>query len=150
MNKILKSIYYNPKHPGSYSGPTKLFKVARQEGHNYSLGQIKKWLSAQETYTLHRSVQHKIKRNKVVVDGIDDQWDMDLMDMSSIAQHNEGYKFVLLAINIFSRYVFVQPLKSKQGKEVVVALKIIFEQGRVPYKIRTDKGSEFTNGLVQS
>ena len=148
MNKYLKSIYYNPKHPGSYSGPTKLLKVVRQEGRNYSLGQIKKWLAAQDTYTLHRSVQHRIQRNRVVVDGIDDQWDMDLMDMSSISKHNDGFHFVLLCIDIFSRYVWLQPLKSKQNKEVVAALKVIFEQGRIPSKIRHDKGSEFTGQVT--
>ena len=144
MNKYLKSIYYNPKHPGSYSGPTKLLRVVRQEGKNYSLGQIKKWLSGQETYTLHRSVQHRIQRNKVVVDGIDDQWDMDLMDMGSLAKYNDGVHFVLLCIDIFSRYVWLYPLKSKQTKDVVAGLKVIFGEGRIPSKIRHDAGTEFT------
>lgn len=149
VDKYLSSIYYNPKHPGSYSGPTKLLRIVRQEGkHKIGLGRIKKWLSAQETYTLHRSVQHKIKRNKVVVDGIDDQWDIDLMDMTTIAKHNQGYKFVLLAIDIFSRFVWLQPLKSKQPKEVVAALKVIFKQGRIPDKIRNDKGGEFTSQIT--
>jgi len=147
----LASIYYDPKHPGSYSGPTKLLQVVRQEGkHKIGLGRIKKWLSAQETYTLHRSVQHKIKRNKVIVEGLDDQWDMDLMDMTSIAKYNQDYKFVLLAIDIFSRYVWVEALKTKQAKDVLDGLKIIFEKGRIPFKIRTDKGGEFTNGLMKT
>ena len=151
VDKYLASIYYNPKHPGSYSGPTKLLHVVRQEGkHKISLGHIKKWLSAQDAYTLHRSVQHRTKRNKVVVDGIDDQWDVDLMSMESISKHNDGYSFVLLAIDIFSRYVWVQPLKTKQGKEVVAALKVIFKEGRIPDKIRSDKGTEFTNKTVQA
>ena len=149
--EYLASIYYNPKHPGSFSGPDKIFKVVKKEG-KYSIGlnSIKKWLSAQETYTLHRKLQRKIKRNKVIVEGIDDQWDMDLMDMSRLAKDNDGNHFVLLAIDIFSRYVYVQPLKTKQAKEVVNALKTIFDNGRIPEKIRTDKGSEFVNRWVKA
>ena len=144
--EYLASIYYDPKHPGSFSGPHKLFNAVKREG-KYVLGlsKIKKWLASQDTYTLHRSMRKKIKINKVIVEGIDNQWDMDLMDMSSLAKDNDGVVFVLLAIDIFSRFVNVQPLKSKQGKDVVTALKIIFEEGRIPDKIRTDKGSEFVN-----
>ena len=122
VEDYLANIYYNPKHPGSFSGPHKLQKVIQQEGkHQIGLSAIKKWLSAQETYTLHRSARHKVVRNKVVVDGLDDQWDLDLMDMTNIAEHNDGYRYVLLAIDIFSRYVWVEPLKSKQGKEILRA-----------------------------
>ena len=149
--KYLASIYYNPKHPGSFCGPTKLFNVVKREGkHNLGMSQIKKWLAAQDTYTLHRSARKKIKRNKVIVDGIDDQWDMDLMDMTQLAKENDGVQYVLLAVDIFSRFVKVQPLKTKQGKEVVEALKIMFKDGRIPAKCRTDKGSEFVNRWVKS
>jgi hypothetical protein len=43
---------------------------------------IKKWLQRQETYSLQRPMKRPVKRNRVVVIGIDDQWDVDLMDMT--------------------------------------------------------------------
>ena len=48
---------------------------------------------------------------------IDHRWDADLMDMASISKYNDGYHYVLLAIDIFSRYVWTVPLKTKQGTD---------------------------------
>jgi len=149
MDKYLSSIYYDPKHPASYSGPTKLYKVAKAAGKKISLRQIREWLKGQETYTLHRQVRRKFPRNKVVVDGIDEQWDADLMDMVSLSSHNDGVRFVLVAIDIFSRYLWMRPLKTKQGKEVVSAFASIFAERRKAVRVRTDRGTEFTGHLTQ-
>ena len=71
------------------------------------------------------------------------------MYMSNLAKHNNGVKYLLLAIDIFSRFVFVQPLKTKTTSEVVKAFKNILKEGRKPKLVRSDKGSEFT-GSVKS
>ena len=145
----LKKIYYNPFHPASYSGPSKLYKAARADGKKITLQKIRQWLKGQETYTLHRRARYKFPHNRVVVSGIDTQWDVDLMDMSNVAQENDGVHFVLVAIDIFSRYTWLEPLKTKHGKSVINAFSKIFAQGRQPYKMRSDKGTEFTGRLVQ-
>ena len=149
MDKYLSSIYYDPKHPGSYAGPAKLYKVVKAAGKKITLHQIREWLKGQETYTLHRRVRHKFPRNRVVVAGIDDQWDTDLMDMVSLSKHNDGVKYVLVAIDIFSRYTWMRPLKSKQGKDVIEAFASIFSEGRKPRALRSDKGTEYTGRLTQ-
>ena len=48
-----------------------------------------------------------------MVEGIDDQWDADLMDMSYYAKQNDGYNYILMVIDIFSKYVWLRPLKRK-------------------------------------
>ena len=149
MENYLASIYYDPKHPASYSGAAKLYKIARSDGKKITHKQIREWLKNQETYTLHRHVNWKFPRNRVIVGGYMQQWDADLMDMTSLAKHNGGVTYILVTIDIFSRYLFVQPLKSKHGKEVVKAFANIFAKGHQPFKIRTDKGTEFTNRTVQ-
>jgi len=149
MDGYLTSIYYDPKHSASYSGPTKLYKVAKEDGKKITLQQIKEWLKGQETYTLHRHLRRKFPRNRVIVGGFMQQWDVDLMDMSSLSKYNGGVTFILVAIDIFSRYLFMEPLKSKRGKDVAEAFAAIFSRGRKAYKIRTDKGGEFTNRVVQ-
>ena len=52
------------------------------------------------------------------------------MDMSNLAEHNNVMKYLLLAIDIFSRDVFVQPLKTKTTSKVVKAFKNILKEGR--------------------
>jgi transcription antitermination factor NusG len=95
-------------------------------------------------------VIRKFKRNHVVVEGIDSQWDADTMDMSSFASNNDGYKHVLLMIDIFSRYVWVEPLKTKTGKEMVKAMTNILSRDRRPLLLRSDKGTEFLNHTVSN
>ena len=68
----------------------------------------------------------------------------DLADVSNLAKHNDGVKFLLVCIDAFSRYLWVVPLMSKNNKQIMLGLKLIFEKGRVPEKLRSDKGKEFT------
>ena len=148
--EYLSTIYYDPAHPASFAGPNKLFQEVKNEGRfNISLNRIRKWLQNQEVYSIHRPLRRKFARNRVVVNGIDDQWDFDLMDMSALAKKNDGVKYLLLVIDIFSKYIFVRPLNNKTVSEVVKAFKSIFAEGRRPKLARSDKGSEFKGQLLK-
>ena len=144
----LNTLFYDPKQPGSFSSAQKLYKSLKSQGHTIPLEVIQHWLASQETHTLHRSVKRKFPRNRVIVYGIDSQWDADLMDMTQLAKYNKSFKYVLLCIDILSKFVWVVPLKSKKSKDIVIAFKKIFAQGRKPHMLRTDKGREFLNKMV--
>lgn len=130
IDKILKNQYYDLKSSGSYLGPVKLYKSLKMRGINISLYQIQKWLKNQDDYSLQRPSRHPRKRARVVVSDIDNQWDADLADMSSLSRFNGGIKYLLVVIDIFSRFLWVQPLKNKTGKEVVEGFKHILQSGR--------------------
>ena len=72
--------------------------------------------------------------------------------MKALSDYNDGVTFLLLVIDIFSKYGWVIPLKDKKGKTVAEALKTIFKE-RKPEKLWTDKGTEFYNkdvkGLIE-
>ena len=69
-----------------------------------------------------------------------------LADMQLISKFNEGFRFLLCVIDIFSKYAWVVPLKDKKGISIVNAFqKILKESDRKPNKIWVDKGSEFYN-----
>ena len=148
----IKRLYNDPKRAGSFTSPLKLYRAIQKEGkHRISLNKIKGWLSKQEVYTLHKSVNRKIKRRKVIVRGIDYQWDYDLGYMDKYAEENNSYKYILLSIDIFSRFVWTRALVRKSGKEVQKALSGIFQEDqRKPKHIRTDKGTEFMDKNVQN
>ena len=135
--------YYDPKQPGSLSGVDKFYR-SQKDG---TRKQVKTWLRGEEAYTLHKPVRYRFSRNKVIVSGIDDQWDADLMDMTG--QPDDGYHYLLVATDILSHYAWTRPLKNKTGKEVSKAFESIFAEGRLPRKIRTDRGTEFTSKVTQ-
>ena len=145
----LHSIYYDPSHAGSYGGLEKLYRAVRREG-KYVLGRTKilKWLQKQETFTLHQRIRRNFKRQRVIVLNIDYQWDADTASMTVYAKDNDGFGYFLLVVDIFSRYVWTVHLRSTKGVEMVEALKSVFRQGRIPDKLRTDRGVEFKNRVV--
>ncbi len=149
IDAYLTGVYYNPGHPGSYSGADKLYRTAKSEGHNeVTLDVIREWLAAQDVHTLHRSLRRKFPRNRVVVSGIGAQYDSDLADMTNLAQYNNGYKYFMATIDVFSRYLWVVPMKGKTSSDAVAALKQMFETAPVPRLFRTDKGGEYCNRRV--
>ena len=66
--------------------------------------------------------------------------------MQLLSKFNKEFRFLLCAIDIFSKYAWVVPLKDKKGISIVNAFQIILKQSkRKPNKIWVDKGSEFYN-----
>ena len=146
MNELLSGIYFNPSHPASYGSVNDLYQAARDFG--YKRHEIKTWLEKQDVYTLHKQVNRKIKRPRVVVSNIDQQWDGDTISMTAYYKSNKGYKYVLVLIDIFTRFVWTVALKTLTGKEMVKALRSVFKVQK-PIKLRTDSGSEFKNKWVR-
>ena len=71
--------------------------------------------------------------------------------MSKISKHNDGFKFVMVVINILSKYAWLEPLKSKHDIAIRNALEHIFSEIiRRPKVIQMDKGTEFFNVLMKT
>lgn len=129
----MKTIYYHPSKAGSFSGPDKLYRYVRKEGkYVISKQKIRKWLKRQEAYSLQQPVRRRFQRNKVITTGIDDQWDVDLMDMSKYASNNDEFAYILVVIDMFSKYTWLRPLKNMKRNAVSRAFGKILEEGRRP------------------
>ena len=98
---------------------------------------------------LHRQIIQKFKRQNVYSSFKDNIWDGDLADMQSLSKYNKGIKYLLCAINLFSKYAWVVPLKDKRGISIVNAFQKIISKGRKPNKIWVDQGGEFYNNLFK-
>ena len=71
---------------------------------------------------------------------------VDLADMQSLSKYNKGFKYLLCAIDLFSKYAWVFRIKDKKGTSIVNAFKKIVSKGqKKPNKIWIDQGSEFYN-----
>src|SRR5208282_3534445 len=93
---------------------------------------------------LHKLIKKKFKRRRVIVYNIDDIWSADLIDKHNIAKENKGYKYLLTIIDIFTKYAYAIPLKSKNTNEILEAFTKLFSS-KNPNKLWTDQGSEFIN-----
>ena len=81
----------------------------------------------------------------------DNIWGADLADMQLLSKFNKGFRFLLCAIDIFSKYTWVVPLKDKKDVSIVNAFQIILKESkRKPNKIWIDKGSEFYNSSFKN
>ena len=146
MDDYLSSVYYNPKRSGGLAGVDRLYADVKKEGKfNITRNQIKEWLMKQDTYTLHKAIRRRFRRNRVMVGGIDQQWQLDLADIQSMQKFNDGYRYLLVCIDVFSKYAWFVPLRNKTGPSLVEAFKRILASGRKPEKVMTDQGTEFFN-----
>lgn len=103
-------------------------------------------LDSDEAEELLKPIRHKFKRRRVFVFNIDDIWSADLKDLQSVSKQNNGFKYLLTVIDIFSKRAYTIPLKSKSSDVIINAFEKLFNSSsRLPKKLWTDQGSEFTN-----
>jgi transposase InsO family protein len=135
--------YLDPKHPGSFRG---VKSISQHTG--IDAEKARKWLSEKDAYTLHKQVKSKFPRRKTYAKGINELWQADLVDLSSLANSNDSYRYLLICIDVFSKVARVEPLKSKSGASLTRA----FEKMIIGSKcklLQTDKGTEFLNSSFQ-
>jgi hypothetical protein len=103
---------------------------------------------------LHRPVRKKYTMKKVIVGGVNIQIQMDLIDMQEWSKENDGYRYILLAVDCFSRFAYAKGLKNKTGIETAQAVEEIIDEAeahidRKISKIQADQGTEFYNKHVK-
>jgi transposase InsO family protein len=144
----MEDVYFNVREPGSYGGITSLYRQMRQKDRKITVKQVREWLAEQESYGLHKPVRRRFKRRKIYAHGIDYLWQADLVDMTHLADDNDGFRYLLTVIDVFSKYAWVVPLKRKDSRSITDAFEHIFAERR-PLKLQTDKGKEFVNSVLQ-
>ena len=163
QRNLLEKVYFNPTQAASFSSAQSLRKHLLSQKRPIKQGQqikvptvkdIQLWLMEKRAYTAHRPLRKKYPMKKVIVGGVNIQLQMDLVDMQQWSAENDGYRYILLAVDCFSRYAFSRPLKTKQGPVVALAIKEILDEAesridRKIKKIQADQGKEFYNKHVR-
>lgn len=113
--EYVKKIWTDPSHPAAFAGPNKLLKVIRKEGKfDISRGQLKKILASEDTYSVQKPSRKTFRRNRVVVSGLNAEWDGDLASMENVSKYNSGIKFLLILIDIFFKIFNSKTIKRKK------------------------------------
>ncbi len=140
----MEKVYLDPKNPGSLGGVDRFRKAAK-----VSRKEAEIFLQGLDEYTVNKDNRKRFKRNRIIVDNLQQQFQMDLADMSLYKAENDGITFLLVVIDCFSKLASVQPIKSKTGAEVLAGLKKVFRELGEPQKLQCDKGKEFYNRTVR-
>ena len=99
---------------------------------------------------LLKPVIRKFNKRKVYSQFKDNIWGVDLADTRLLSKRNKGIKYLLCAIDLFSKYAFVVPVKDKKGISIINAFnKTINQSNRKPNKIWVDQGGEFYNHVFK-
>lgn len=100
---------------------------------------------------LHRAARKNFPRRSYVMRGINDTFQADLIEMIPWARENQGYHYILMVIDVFSKQAWAKALKNKTGPEVTKAMTAIFETNSkdIPRNLHTDEGKEFYNAHFQ-
>ena len=100
--------------------------------------------SQQLAEELHKPITRNFRKRRVISYGVDKIWTADLEEIQKYSKWNKGVKYLLMVIDVFSKYGWIEPLKDKKTESVSSAFEHIFKKSkRKPEKLWTDKGSEF-------
>ena len=147
QQRILHRLYTTPNEANSFGGLESLYKRAKPKDDTITRKIVKQFLQGEESYTLHRNTYKRFPRRRVISPRPKFIISCDLADMRSLSNYNSNFKYILVVIDIFSRFLQVCPLKKKDGITVLNGLKSIIDSGEFNgiKKMNSDSGREFYN-----
>jgi hypothetical protein len=136
--------YYNPRT--GFRSAQKIYRALKPENPTLTLKTVKEFVNAQSTHQVHQVKRNSTNDyNQTLPNGFGELC-TDLLDLSIYKQYNNGFRYVLLVQDVYSRELFTMPLKSKNALDVLRAFYAI--ESNLKFKITSitaDKGSEFNN-----
>ena len=157
-DKVLKDKAYdiasNPEYDGYQRGlASMVYKFFDKKSTGSGFKKLKNTTKPSSSILadeLHKPVYIKFKKRKVYSQSKDNVWGVDLADMQSLSRKNKDIKYLLCAIDLYSKYAFVIPLENKKGIRVTNGFnKTIKQSNRKPNKIWVDQGGEFYNNVFK-
>ena len=144
MNKTIEKIYTDFKNSAGHASVAKLYNAVKQIDKGIKLSDIKKFLATQPSYTLYKRNPNKFKRRPYIVISQGHTVQADVAHFGDYKTTNDGVAYLLFIIDMFSRYLYVYPLKNIKAGSVSKALDSFFSGNIYKYKkIFTDRGVEF-------
>ena len=137
----LDQFYYDKRQPDSFGSAAGLKRQSK-------LSNVAHYLSKQDAYTLHRNVRRRFPRRKTLALAINDLWQIDIVDLSSLARSNDNHQYLLMCIDVLSKKARVAVLRTKTAVEVIAAFKRFITDEKCVF-LQSDKGTEFVNNTFQ-
>ena len=104
---------------------------------------VEQFLQTKTSYTKFGPPIRRFRRLQAFSKYINEIWCMHLAFVDKLASQNKGVKYLLVAVDVFSRFVRVQTMKTKYAKDTLQAFKKMISRKNTPEKLRVDKGTEY-------
>jgi len=140
----MNTVYTTSRLPGSFGGVRTLQRYSGQ-----SESEVKKFLAGQDAYTLHKPRKIRFPRRKTYSKGIGDLFQIDLVNLSNLSPFNNGMRYLLTCIDVFTKRAWAVPIARKSARDVVVAFEKVLADQKCTM-VQSDKGTEFLNSSFQS
>ena len=110
--------YTNPEKATAFGSP-----INSAMATNCSLKHVNRYLNSSETYTKFKLTRKRFPRVKVISYRLNEVWSFDLADMQQLSRENLGVRYLFVAVDTLSRFLWVVGVKSKTSKACSEALK---------------------------
>lgn len=135
----LQKLWQESNRPGA----DKFVQVARRQGIALSRKEATEFIQGQSVAQVFKPGPKST--GKVAARGLDTNWQIDLASLTQLpAKENDGYRYIFMAVNVFDRKCFAEPLKDKKPESTASALLDILKRAQKPEIISTDDAGEFT------
>ena len=101
------------------------------------------FLHSQRVYTLHKRRINKFQTKPVIVRGPYRQYQSDIIDLKKYAKFNNGFRYILNIIDVFSKYGYAIPMKTKTANETSAAFEKILTKKNIPKTLQVDRDKAF-------
>jgi len=135
--------YTSKDSPAFMCGLLKVYRVAKKMSKKLTKANCLVYLQRIATYTKSKPVIRKFPRNKLFSPGVGYRAHCDIGYMDNFTKQNRGYPYILLLVDVFSRFVHAIPIKKLTSDATIDAFKQIFKTGRRYSMIMTDAGTNF-------
>ena len=150
--EILHKLYIQHGEPYGLSSRMKLWEKGKSINPSITLEDVRAFLRSNKTYTLHKLQNKKFPRQKIIASKPKTIMAADLADVRHIRKENDNNGYLLVCIDVFSRYMQVVPCLNKDANTMLGAIKKVVENkdSEGLRRINTDLGREFWNRKVRS
>ena len=131
----LEKLYKNG--PAAYGSVSNLHKAS-----SLSRVKIENFTQSKNSYTKYRQYRRRFPRLKVTAYDIIEMWSFDLAYVDKLAKYNNGVKYLLVVVDVLSRKLRVQPMRTKGAEETAKTFDCMITKIK-PLKVWSDKGTEF-------
>jgi len=136
--KILRKVYYNEDGFGSIN---ETYKEAKKQLNTITIEDTKTWLEKQKG----RQTKAYKGFNSYVADEPLEEIQIDLADFTRSASENDGYRYCLVAVDVFTKMLWGVPIKNKKPEECIRAFKEVLDKIGKPKQIYHDNEGSFSS-----